>query len=142
MVAVANMVTATARKMWIKEIRKPTLESTQHMDQQSINAIKICYEGTKELTYIKEAYQQIHMLFKRDLKNKAEIQSETHSELDRIRIEEFMIPKLICEEAQETALMRTIYIQEQSRNIQVKQGMEHRGNQEKNNRTQQSDEQK
>ena len=82
------------------------------MAQQSINAIKNCYEGTKEAKYIREAYQQILALFKRDLMIKAKIQYGIHSERDRIRVNEFMIPKLIFEEAQET-LMRTLYIQEQ-----------------------------
>ena len=51
--------------------------------------------------------------------NKAKIQYEKHSKQDRVRVDKYMIPTLIKEEAQGKALIRTLHIYEKEKYRQI-----------------------
>ena len=55
MAAIANIATATARRMWLQNhIGKPTTQLTQQITRQTIKSIEQCYEGRPEEKLIKE----------------------------------------------------------------------------------------
>ena len=60
MAAIANIATATARRMWLQNhIRKPTTQLTQQITRQTIKSIEQCYEGRPEEKLIKQTTNQI-----------------------------------------------------------------------------------
>ena len=70
MAAIANIATATARRMWRQNhIRKPTTQLTQQIARQTIRSIEQCYEGRPEEKLIKQTANQIIARFNKDQTN-------------------------------------------------------------------------
>ena len=65
--AIANSVTATARKLWLNETRKPTSLQINNMLQVSLRQIDICYTGFAEQDEIRNLSQQIFGKMKRNI---------------------------------------------------------------------------
>ena len=97
--AIANSVTATARKLWLNETRKPTLLQVNNMLQVSLRQIDICYTGYAEQDQIRQITQQIDGIMKRNSVERLQVQYSTPSSADKIEIENTQIPILIFEEA-------------------------------------------
>ena len=109
MAAVANIATATARRMWLQNhIRKPTTQLTQQITCQTIKSVEQCYRGKPEEKLIHKAIDQIIAKFNRDITNEIEIKYHKPSIKDRLLVEQYQIPTMIYEEAQGNALIRTL----------------------------------
>ena len=49
MAAIANIATATARRMWLQNhVGKPTTQLTQQIARQTIRSVEQCYKGRPE----------------------------------------------------------------------------------------------
>ena len=75
--AIANSVTATARKLWLSETRKPTLLQVNNMLQVSLRQIDICYTSYAEQDEIRQISQQIYGIMKRNAVERLQIQYST-----------------------------------------------------------------
>ena len=90
MAAIANIATATARRMWLQNhIRKPTTQLTQQIPRQTKRGVEQCYEGRSEEKLIKQTVNQIIAKFNKDLTNGIEI---------KLLVEQYQIPTMIYEE--------------------------------------------
>ena len=107
--AVSNIATATARKIWIqKHIRKPTIEYTQQITRQTMQTIAQCYYGQPENNILTTIMQKIISIFANDIKGRKIIEYQIPSKMDKILVEQHMIPTFIYEEAQGNAFIRSI----------------------------------
>jgi hypothetical protein len=109
MAAIANIATATARRIWIQNhVRKPTTTATQNIARQTIKSIEQCYIGKPEDKLIRQTIDQIIARFEKDNTNGIEIKYHIPSFKDRLLVEQYMIPTMIYEEAQGNAIIQTL----------------------------------
>ena len=62
--AIANTVTATARKLWLHETRKPTTQQIHNMLHVSLRQIELCYRGFAEKAHNRDIILQANGLMK------------------------------------------------------------------------------
>ena len=67
MAEIANIATATARRMWLhNHIRKPTIHLNHHIARQTLRSVEQCYEGRPEEKLIKQTANQIIARFNKN----------------------------------------------------------------------------
>ena len=117
MVAIANIATATPRRMWLwNHIRKPTTTATQNIARQTIKSIEQCYKGKPKEKLIRQTIDQIIARFEKDNTNGIEIKYHIPSFKDRLVVEQYMIPIMIYEEAQGNTILQILQHHENRKN--------------------------